>query len=178
MNQERKFIVGVIGPNQALCPKEIYDFGLLLGRRLIDDGYLIVCGGMFGIMEAVCRGARNSPVYSYGCTIGIIPSVDKKSGNPYCDIVIPTGMGLARNVIIVNTADVLVAVGGGSGTLSEIAHAWQTGKEVLCYTGFDGWAKELANRQLDTTQERRLIPVHSIEEIMNELRRILYKVEI
>jgi|YNPMSStandDraft_2_1061718.scaffolds.fasta_scaffold20520_2 uncharacterized protein (TIGR00725 family) len=178
MSIEKKFIVGVIGPNQALCSKEIYDFGLILGRRLVDDGYMIVCGGMFGLMEAICRGARNSPVYTYGCTIGIIPSIEKKYANPYCDIVIPTGMGLARNVLVVNTADVLVAVSGGAGTLSEIAYAWQTGKEVLCYTGFDGWAKELANQALDSNQPRKLIAVNSLEEILSYLRKILYKVNL
>lgn len=177
MNFEKKFIIGIIGPNQSLCTKEIYDFGLLLGRRLIDDGYIIVCGGMFGLMEAVCKGARNSPIYTYGSTIGIIPSVEKKYANPYCDIVIPTGLGLARNVLIVNTADVIVAVGGGAGTLSEIAYSWQTGKEVLCYKGFDGWAKQLAGTDLDSTQQRKLIAVNSLEEILQTLREILYKVK-
>jgi uncharacterized protein (TIGR00725 family) len=178
MAVEKKFIIGVIGPNQSLCTKEIYDFGLILGRRLIDDGYMIVCGGMFGFMEAICRGAKNSPVYSYGCTIGIIPSIEKKYANPYCDIVIPTGMGLARNVLIINTADIIVAVNGGAGTLSEISYAWQTGKEILCYTGFGGWAKELAGKSLDATQERKLIAVHTLEEILSNLRKILYKVNI
>ncbi len=176
MNYEKKFIIGIIGPNQSSCTKEIYDFGLILGRRLIDDGYLIVCGGMFGIMEAVCRGARNSPVYTYGSTIGIIPSIEKKYANPYCDIIIPTGMGLARNILIVNTADVIVAIGGGAGTLSEIAYAWQTGKEIICYKGFEGWSKNLAGKSLDSTQERKIISVNSMDEILQTLRKILYKV--
>lgn len=174
--QEKKFIIGVIGPNQSLCTKEIYDFGLILGRRLIDDGYLIVCGGMYGIMEAVCRGARNSPLYYYGCTIGIIPSSEKKYANPFCDIIIPTGMGLARNVLIINTADAIVAVGGGAGTLSEISYAWQSGKEILCYTEFEGWSKKLAGLELDTTQKRIVKPVKNLEEILTELRKILYKI--
>lgn len=173
---EKKFIIGVIGPNQSLCTKEIYDFGLILGRRLIDDGYLIVCGGMYGIMEAVCRGARNSPLYYYGCTIGIIPSSEKKYANPFCDIIIPTGIGLARNVLVVNTADAIVAIGGGAGTLSEIAYAWQSGKEILCYTEFEGWAKELAGLEIDATQKRKVKPVRSLEEILIELRKILYKI--
>ncbi len=174
--QEKKFIIGIIGPNQSLCTKEVYDFGLSLGRRLIDDGYMIVCGGMYGIMEAVCRGARNSPLYYYGCTIGIIPSNDKTLANPFCDIVIPTGMGLARNVIIINTADVIVAISGGAGTLSEIAYAWQMGKEILCFTEFEGWAKTLSGTQLDTTQNRTIKSVQSLEEILKELRKILYKI--
>lgn len=174
--QEKKFIIGIIGPNQSICTKEVYDFGLSLGRRLIDDGYIIVCGGMYGIMEAVCRGARNSPLYYYGCTIGIIPSSDKTLANPFCDIVIPTGIGLARNVIIVNTADVIIAISGGAGTLSEIAYAWQMGKEILCFTEFEGWSKTLAGTQLDSTQSRKIKAVQSLEEILKELRKILYKI--
>ncbi|MFN3603096.1 MAG: TIGR00725 family protein [Leptonema sp. (in: bacteria)] len=174
--QDKKFIIGVIGPNQSLCTKEIYDFGLTLGRRLIDDGYMIVCGGMYGIMEAVCRGARNSPLYFYGCTIGIIPSSEKKFANPFCDVVIPTGMGLARNVLVVNTSDVIVAIAGGAGTLSEIAYAWQVGKEVLCYTKFGGWSKELAGTEIDSTQKRKIKAVQNLEEILEELRKLLYKV--
>ncbi len=178
MKFTKKYIIGVIGPNQNHCTKEIYDFGLLLGRRLIDDGYFIACGGMFGIMEAVCKGARNSPLYTFGCTLGIIPSIDKKTANPYCDIVIPTGMGLARNILVVNTSDAIVAISGGAGTLSEISFAWQTGKPILCYTQFSGWAKELAGKAIDETQNRILTPVNSIDEILHILRKILYKVDV
>lgn len=172
MSAARKRVVGVVGPNQPVCGREIFDFGLLLGRRLVDDGHIIVCGGMFGIMEAVCRGARNSPLYVPGCTIGIIPSMEKDHANPYCDVVIPTGMGLARNLILVNTADVLVAAGGGAGTLSEISHAWQTGKTVLCCQQFDGWSRELAGRDLDDRMKELLVPVKDLEEIRRELGRI------
>lgn len=171
MNMIRKPVIGVIGPNQPVCSREIYDFGLLLGRRLVDDGFIIACGGMFGVMEAVCRGARNSPLYTPGCTIGLIPSIDKNAANPFCDIVIPTGMGLARNILLVNTSDLLIALGGGAGTLSEITYAWQTGKTVLCCTQFSGWAAELADRALDERMEDLLIGVGSLEQIREELKK-------
>lgn len=171
MSVIRKPIIGVIGPNQPVCSREIYDFGLLLGRRLVDDGYIVACGGMFGIMESVCKGARNSPLYVTGSTIGFIPSVDKNTANPFCDIVVPTGMGLARNILLVNTSDLLIAVGGGAGTLSEISYAWQTGKVVLCCTQFPGWSADLAGKALDDRMEQLLVAVNSLEQICDELKK-------
>lgn len=83
-------------------------------------------------MEAACRGARSAS----GLTIGILPGPTRTDANPYVDVAIATGMGEARNVVIVRTADVLVAVGGGFGTLSEIGHALRLGKRVV---GLDTW---------------------------------------
>lgn len=78
-------------------------------------------------------------------------------------------MGVVRNVIIVRTADIIIAAGGGAGTLSEIAFAWQLGKKVLCLTSFEGWAKELAGRNLDIRQHDLLISVNSIDEVLKYL---------
>jgi len=145
----RKKIIGVIGPNKENCTEVIYNFGLELGKLIIDLNYLLSCGGKQGIMEAVCRGAHNSQNYTFGCTIGIIPEAEKSIANAWCDIVVPTGIGLARNQIVVNTADLLIAVAGGAGTLSEIAFAWQMNKQTICYTEFEGWSKRLAGYDLD-----------------------------
>jgi uncharacterized protein (TIGR00725 family) len=78
-------------------------------------------------------------------------------------------MSIARNIIIIQTADIIIAAGGGAGTLSEIAFAWQLEKKVLCVTLFEGWAKELAGRNLDDRQSGLLVPVNSIEEILKNL---------
>mgnify|MGYP001080581558 FL=1 len=169
----RKPVIGVIGQNQPNCSREEFDFGLLLGRYLSDEGYLIATGGMFGIMEAVCQGARNSPLYVTGSTIGFIPAIDKNLANPFCDIVIPTGMGLSRSILLVNSSDILIAVGGGASTLSEIGYAWQTGKTVLCCRQFEGWSKNLANQSLDNRVEDLLISVNSIDDIRSELKNRL-----
>lgn len=115
--------IGVIGPSEFHCSKEIYDFGIELGKMIVDMGYFLVCGGLGGLMEAACKGAQNSEKYLPGKTIGIIPGSDKTKANEYCDIIIPTGLGFARNILVVNSADVVIAIGGGSGTLSEIAFA-------------------------------------------------------
>ena len=162
----RKSIIGVIGPNYENCTDEIFNFGLELGRRLTDLNIMIVCGGREGIMEAVCKGSKLSGKYQCPNTIGIIPSNDKTDANEYCDIVIPSGIGLARNSIIVNTADLLIAVAGGSGTLSEIAFAWQMNKKVICFTGFEGWAKNLAGKDLDLRNSNLLLSASTLDEII------------
>ncbi|MBI4645750.1 MAG: TIGR00725 family protein [Bacteroidia bacterium] len=169
----KKQIIGIIGTNSAECKSEIYEFGVNLGEKLTDLEYTIVCGGMGGIMEAVCKGAKKSHKYRFGCTIGIIPSNYRNDANNYCDIVIPTGIGIARNQIIINTADVLIAIAGGSGTLSELAFAWQLNKKVICYTGFEGWAKKLAGADLDERNKGLFVPAGNINEIIKFLEQII-----
>jgi uncharacterized protein (TIGR00725 family) len=95
----------------------------------------VVCGGLGGVMEAACRGAKRAG----GTTVGILPGLDRSAANPYVDVALATGLGEARNALVVRAADVLVAVGGGHGTLSEIALALKAGKRVI---GVDSWAIE------------------------------------
>lgn len=161
--------IGIIGPNKSMCSKELYDFGVELGKRLSSPDRVFVCGGLGGFMEAVCCGAKQSDKTFSGQTIGILPDAVTDNANPYIDIPVATGQGIARNIIIVNTADIIIAAGGGAGTLSEIAFAWQQKKTVLCVTLFDGWAKELAGKNLDNRADGLLIPVKSIEEILKHL---------
>ncbi len=159
--------IGIIGPNSPLCSSELYSFGVELGLRLAKTDRVIICGGRGGFMEAVCKGVKQSSSTFSGQTIGILPNDNTDDANQFVDVAIPTGIGLARNIIIVRTADIVIAAGGGAGTLSEIAYSWQLGKKVLCVTLFDGWAKELAGRDLDARQKDLLIPVSSIDEILS-----------
>lgn len=169
----RKPVIGVIGPNKQNCTPAVYDFGLQLGKQLIDLDTTIVCGGKQGIMEAVCKGAMQSGNYQYGCTVGILPEEDASQSNPYCDILIPSNIGIARNLIIVNTANILVAVAGGSGTLSEIAFAWQRNKPILCHTGFGGWSANLAGKQLDERHKGKLREANNMKSIKQQLLELL-----
>lgn len=157
--------IGIIGPNNKMCSKELYDFGMQLGQQIATKDRTIVCGGLGGFMEAVCKGVKQSQDTFNGQTVGILPDEKAEAANSFIDIAIPTGTGIARNIIIVRTADIIIAAGGGAGTLSEIAFAWQLEKKVLCVTLFDGWAKELAGRNLDKRKSDLLIPVSSIDEI-------------
>ncbi|MBE0517925.1 MAG: TIGR00725 family protein [Thermoplasmata archaeon] len=128
-------IVGVIGANKP--DEETYRQAEKLGSEIAKHGAAVVCGGLGGVMEAVCKGARAEG----GLTIGIIPSDDRNDANPYVQIPIVTGMGVGRNVMLVKTADVVIAVGGEFGTLSEIGHALNLGKTVI---GLGTWKLERA----------------------------------
>ena len=152
-----------------MCSKELYDFGVQLGQLIATKDRTFICGGLGGFMEAVCKGVKNSTDTFSGQTVGILPDEKTDTANPFIDIAIPTGTGIARNIIIVRTADIIIAAGGGAGTLSEIAFAWQLEKKILCVTLFDGWAKELAGRNLDDRHDGLLIPVNSIDDILKQL---------
>jgi uncharacterized protein (TIGR00725 family) len=125
--------IGVIGG--AVCSPEVYEIACDVGREIARNGFALVCGGLGGVMEAACQGAKKAG----GITIGLLPTSDKKDANPYCDLVIPTGLGHARNVLLVHAADALVAVDGEAGTLSEIAIALKIGKPIV---GIKSWALE------------------------------------
>ena len=161
--------IGIIGPNKKMCSKELYDFGVQLGRQIATKDRTIVCGGLGGFMEAVCKGVKLSPNTFNGQTVGILPDDKAETANQFIDLPIPTGAGIARNIIIVRTADIIIAAGGGAGTLSEIAFAWQLNIKVLCVTLFEGWAKELAGKNIDDRQNGLLIPISSIDEILKHL---------
>ena len=98
-----------------------------VGELLGDRGAIVVCGGLGGVMEAACRGARARG----GTTVALLPSRRRADANPFVDVAIPTGMGEMRNALIVRSADALIAIGGGFGTLSEIAFALKTGVPVV-----------------------------------------------
>ncbi len=124
-------IVGVIGASQA--SERDVENAYLLGKGLAELGFPVICGGLTGVMEAVARGVREAG----GLTIGVVPGYSRGDANPYIDIPIATGLGHARNVIIAATSDVLVAVGGEYGTLSEIAFALKMGKPVVSLFSWD-----------------------------------------
>ncbi|HEV8353866.1 MAG TPA: TIGR00725 family protein [bacterium] len=98
-----------------------------IGRLIGAAGDVLICGGLSGVMEAACRGAKSAG----GMTVGILPGADRADANRFVDVAIATGLGEMRNVIIVMNADGVVAIGGGYGTLSEIGHALRAGKPVV-----------------------------------------------
>ncbi len=118
-------IIGVIGGSQAT--PEMLAQAESVGRELARRGCVLICGGLGGVMEAACRGAQQAG----GTTIGVLPGEDRDDANSYVTLPIVTGVGRARNVIIVLTADALIAVDGGYGTLSELGFALQFGKPVV-----------------------------------------------
>ena len=121
--------IAVIGA--GICSTEESEAAETIGGLIAEYGAILVCGGMGGVMEAACRGA----VSKGGITVGVIPGV--RGENPFTTITLRSGMGHARNVIVVQSADAVIAVGGSTGTLSEIAIALKTGKPVYGYKSWE-----------------------------------------
>ncbi|MGD2058294.1 MAG: TIGR00725 family protein [Anaerolineales bacterium] len=126
-----KRIVSIIGQSDSTAEQDAQAYEL--GRLISKSGYAIVCGGKGGVMEAVARGAHEEG----GLCIGILPGNDPDAGNRYLTLAIPTGLGHARNLLVARAGEVVVALGGAYGTLSEIAFALTMGKVVI---GIDTWS--------------------------------------
>jgi uncharacterized protein (TIGR00725 family) len=117
-------IIAVIGGSS--CSAEESALAEDVGRRLAEQGAVVICGGLGGVMEAVAKGAKSNG----GITVGILPGDDPTAANPYIEVPLATGLGEMRNFLIVRSAHALIAIGGGIGTLSEIALAQRIGKPV------------------------------------------------
>lgn len=162
------FQVAIIGSSGSLCTQSLFNFGKKLGIQLANIEVHILSGAMNGFMEAVFMGFTSVKDRTT-CSIGISPYFNKEKANAYCDVIIPTGMGYTRNSLLVNAGDIVVAAGGGAGTLSELAFAWQFNKKVLCYDQEPGWAEATAGLVLDSRKNDLLIPVSSADEICREI---------
>ena len=147
-------IIAVIGGNQ--CSLEEYDIAYEVGRLIAQSGAILVCGGKGGVMEAACKGA----VDANGLTIGILPSDNIQEANEYVQVPIATGMGIARNIIIVRTAQALISINGRYGTLSEMAFAAQLNKPLF---SLQPWLKLPDAIIVDSPKEAVKMALASIE---------------
>jgi uncharacterized protein (TIGR00725 family) len=123
-------MIAVCGPNEAT--ESELAMAEEIGQRIARAGHALVCGGRGGVMAAASRGAKTAG----GTTVGILPGYDWAKANPWIDHVICTGMGQARNAIVVASGEAVIAVGGGFGTLSEIALALKIGRPVIAVGGW------------------------------------------
>ncbi|MCR8453723.1 MAG: TIGR00725 family protein [Crenarchaeota archaeon] len=168
----RLMTVAIIGDSEATNADELL-FAEKLGEELARMGVVVVTGGRGGIMEAVCRGAKKAG----GITVGILPGFDKNEANKFVDIVIPTGIGWARNQIVALMADLIIAIGGRSGTLSELAYAWMYNKPIVAVKGFGGWSEKLAGSKID---DRRNDIIHSaarVEDVIEIVEKFKKQME-
>lgn len=129
--------VGVIGSGEVDPDRQPETLGYAreVGATLAERGAVVVCGGLGGVMEAVCRGATEAG----GMTVGILPGSDRLAANPYVTVPVATGLGEVRNAVVVRASEVLIAIGGSYGTLSEIALGLQLGRAVV---GLGTWGLE------------------------------------
>jgi uncharacterized protein (TIGR00725 family) len=151
-NYKRLTQVLVIGSDGDHCPPTTYESARQVGAEIASRSAVTVTGGLGGVMEAAGRGAKEKG----GMVVGIIPHEDMSYANPYCDIIIPTGIGFARNFITAYSADAAIVVGGGAGTFIEACVAYQKGKPIVALTGTGGTADKIADTFLD---DRKTIKV-------------------
>ena len=157
---DKKFIA-VIGGGQ--CTKEEAKLAEEVGRQLARRGAVLVCGGLGGIMGAACKGAN----LEGGTTIGILPGDTSQAANPYVQIPIATGLGEARNVIVVKSAQAVIAIGGKYGTLSEISYALKNGIPVI---GLNTWSLSRNGRR-----DKSIIPAQSPAEAVDKALDLITK---
>jgi uncharacterized protein (TIGR00725 family) len=133
--------IAVVGASRA--DRALLEYAERVGATVASEGAVVICGGLGGVMEAACRGAKGAG----GLTVGFLPGTDSAEANQWVDIVVPTGMGEARNVLVVRSAQAVVAVGGEYGTLSEIALALRDGIPVV---GIGTWSLTRGDGQPDS----------------------------
>ena len=147
-------VIAVVGDSS--CSPEEAKLAETVGELLAQQHVTVVCGGLGGVMEAVCRGAKSKG----GLTVGILPGQDPNTANPLVDIPVVTGMGEARNVAVVKSARAVIAVGGRYGTLSEIAYALKNGIPVI---GLNTWSLSRNGREDDA-----IVRVRTAAEAVNK----------
>lgn len=160
-------IISVIGG--ANSSSEILQLAEEIGAEIAKRGITLACGGLTGVMEAACRGAKKHE----GVTIGILPSDSKEDANKFVDYAIPTGLGYTRNFLVAKTGDAVIAIDGSAGTLSEIAIAWFSDKLIVALAPSGGWAKRLAGTQIDNRRNDEVFSANTPQEALDIIFREL-----
>ena len=168
----RKPIVSVFGSN-TLDDPDVTELSEGLGKLIVDLGCRVCTGGLTGVMEAVSKGARTSSQWTGSEVIGIIPQDDPSHANEFVDVVIATGLGLYRNIMVARAGDACIAISGSTGTLSEMAFAWQLGKPLAAMSTTGGWAAKLAGDSLDARRSDSIEPLPDLEKAKNWLTGVL-----
>jgi uncharacterized protein (TIGR00725 family) len=159
--------IAVIGTDAKLA-QDIEDIAELIGENIALNDCILICGGRGGVMQAACRGAKKAG----GRTVGILPSLDGRDANRFVDVVITTGMGYARNSLVVSSADAVIAVSGSAGTLSEIGMALSYDKPVVVVDGSGGVSGAIRKAFPKDQKIRRIVrarPDNAVEKALSML---------
>ncbi len=165
----KKIQILIIGHNTHGCTDEHAKIAYEAGSEIAKTGHGLVTGGLGGVMEAACHGASDSN----GWNLGIIPHDDASKANQYCDIVIPTGMGLTRDFINALTADGIIIIGGGSGTLSEICAAYMHKKPMVAIRNMGGVTEQFIDNYLDHRQNIKIIGADTPKEAVDKILELI-----
>ena len=159
--KDKNIIIAVIGGSD--CSSQESKLAEEVGGEIARKGAVLVCGGLGGVMEAACRGASREG----GLTIGVLPGDNRQAANPYVQIPIVTGIGYARNVAVVKSAQAVIAIDGSYGTLSEIGHALQSGIPVI---GLNTWSLSI-----DGQVDNSIIPADNPKDAVSKAIDLIKK---
>ena len=159
----------VVGNNDDGCTPESEKLAYDVGSEVAKSNSVLITGGLGGVMRAASRGAQESG----GITVGIIPQDDSSHANEFCDIVIPSGMGLTRDFLNALSADGVIVIGGGSGTLSEICAAYMYKKPIVALKNSGGTASKYSDRYQDYRKNVKIVgvdtPQQAIKYILEQI---------
>ena len=150
----------VIGNNENGCTPELERLAYDVGVEIAKSDSVLITGGLGGVMKAASKGARDTG----GLTVGIIPQDNSSFANEYCDVVIPSGLGLSRDFLNALSADGVIVVGGGSGTLSELCAAYMHKKPIATLKNSGGTATKFADQYLDHRQNVKIVGVDTPQD--------------
>ena len=166
----KKFQILVIGNNDNGCTPELEKIAYETGIEIAKSNSILITGGLGGVMKAASKGAKESG----GLTVGIIPQNDMSEANEFCDVVIPSGIGLMRDFLNALSADGVIAIGGGSGTLSEICAAYMYSKPIVVLKNSGGTSTKFSDQYLDHRKNVKIIgvdtPKEAVELIFKEIK--------
>ena len=162
----RKLQIAVIGYNKDRCTNIASKMAYEVGKEIARAGAVLICGGLGGVMESACKGAKENS----GTTVGIIPQEEFLYANEYCDIVVCTGIGYARDFVVASSADGIIAVGGGIGTLIELGVGYMTKKTMVAISGSGGIADIYGGKFLD---ERNRVSIIVAKDAKTAVEMIL-----
>ena len=162
----RKLQIGVIGYNDDRCSEVAREMAYKVGKEIALSGSVLICGGLGGVMEAACKGAKDAN----GNTVGIIPQDKFSFANQFCDIVICSGIGFARDFIVATSSDGILAVGGGIGTLIEMSVGYMIKKKIVAISPSGGVSEVYAGKYLD---ERKRVLIESAPDAKSAVQAIL-----
>jgi uncharacterized protein (TIGR00725 family) len=174
MKKQQIGVIGSAGPEEYAYKKPsiaMFKAAEVLGKALAQEGAIVINGGKGGVMQAVCKGAKSAG----GTTVAELSGAERGVGNDYVDVeIIGTDIGFRGPSLLVGMSDAIISLGGGAGTLQELAVAYRMQKPVILLTGYGGWTDRIAS--MDYMDERKLVKftkVKSVDEAMEFVRKVL-----
>lgn len=163
--------VVVLGSSGSICTDEAYNLAFKTGKKLAEQGCVVLTGGGQGVMEAALKGAKSAD----GKTLAIVPWEDKDQSNDYADLTVATGIGWSRNSININSADGCIAIGGGAGTLNEVTYAYMMRKPAVSIPESGGISGKLDDVVFDKRETEIIYGTKDAEEAVTTLLKMIEK---